>query len=179
MEGRAGLIMGLVVGITMLVMAVIISFVIIENLSTVSEDLDPASFSATVTNETGGYLNATGYTLTDSTVTGFSSPVITAIFNATDNAVIATGNATVTSAGVVTNSSATAYPTVLISYTYSYKGTATAAQRAISNFTSGVDNVSSKVPTILLIAAVVLVLGILALLWLTFKKTDLIGSTGL
>ncbi len=33
-----------------------------------------------------------------------------------------------------------------------------------SNFTSGVDNVSSKIPTILLIAAIVLILGVLVLL---------------
>ena len=32
------------------------------------------------------------------------------------------------------------------------------------NFTSGVDNVSSKIPTVLLIAAIVLILGVLVLL---------------
>ena len=42
-----------------------------------------------------------------------------------------------------------------------YEGT---AGNLSANFTSGVDNVSSKIPTILLIAAIVLILGVLVLL---------------
>jgi len=34
----------------------------------------------------------------------------------------------------------------------------------IANFSSGVDNVSARIPTVLLVAAVVLILGVLALL---------------
>ncbi len=40
----------------------------------------------------------------------------------------------------------------------------TAADNLAANFTAGVDNVSSKIPTILLIAAIVLILGVLVLL---------------
>jgi len=40
----------------------------------------------------------------------------------------------------------------------------TAADNLAANFTKGVDNVSSKIPTILLIAAIVLILGVLVLL---------------
>ena len=48
----------------------------------------------------------------------------------------------------------------------------------ISNFTSGVDNVSEKIPTVLLIAAVVLILGILVLLWQQYQKMN-VGSSNL
>ena len=40
----------------------------------------------------------------------------------------------------------------------------TSAYNLKANFTAGVDNVSSKIPTILLIAAIVLILGVLVLL---------------
>ena len=46
----------------------------------------------------------------------------------------------------------------------------------ISNFTSGVDNVSEKIPTVLLIAAVVLILGILVLLWTQYKRMQMGGG---
>lgn len=39
-----------------------------------------------------------------------------------------------------------------------------ATNRLVSNFTAGVDNVSAKIPTVLLVAAIVLILGVLALL---------------
>jgi len=41
---------------------------------------------------------------------------------------------------------------------------ASSAGNLSANFTAGVDNVSSKIPTILLIAAIVLLLGVLVLL---------------
>lgn len=46
----------------------------------------------------------------------------------------------------------------------------------IANFTAGVDNVSAKIPTILKIAAVVLILGVLVLLWAQYKRINMGGS---
>ena len=48
----------------------------------------------------------------------------------------------------------------------------------IANFTSGIDKVSSKIPTVLLIAAVVLILGVLVLLWTQYKRMDIGGGEG-
>ena len=39
-----------------------------------------------------------------------------------------------------------------------------ATDRLSANFTAGVDNVSAKIPTVLLVAAIVLILGVLVLL---------------
>ena len=47
----------------------------------------------------------------------------------------------------------------------------------VSNFTEGVDNVSSKIPTVLLVAAIVLILGVLALLVATWQRMGM-GSGG-
>ena len=46
----------------------------------------------------------------------------------------------------------------------------------IGNFTDGVDNVSEKVPTVLLIAAVVLILSILVILWAQYKRMNVGGG---
>lgn len=51
------------------------------------------------------------------------------------------------------------------------------SDRMAANFTTGIDNVSSKIPTILLIGAVVLLFGVIVLL---VRQASLmgIGSTG-
>ena len=41
---------------------------------------------------------------------------------------------------------------------------ATTVGNLSANFTAGIDNVSSKIPTVLLVAAIVLILGVLAIL---------------
>ena len=44
------------------------------------------------------------------------------------------------------------------------------------NFTAGVDNVSSKLPTVLLVAAIVLILGVLVLLVGTWQRMRIGGG---
>ena len=55
---------------------------------------------------------------------------------------------------------------------------ANATARLVSNFTEGVDNVSNKIPTILLVAAIVLILGVLVLLVATWQRMNIGGGTG-
>ena len=50
-----------------------------------------------------------------------------------------------------------------------------AAQNMTNNFTAGIDNVSAKIPTILLIGAVVLLFGVLVLL---VRQAGLMGIGG-
>lgn len=61
-------------------------------------------------------------------------------------------------------------------------GTGTAEEnstnRLVGNFSSGVDNVSGKIPTILLVAAIVLILGVLALLVAAWQRMR-VGSSGI
>jgi len=46
----------------------------------------------------------------------------------------------------------------------------------VGNFTSGVDNVSSKIPTVLLVAAIVLILGVMVLLVATWQRMRIGGG---
>ena len=48
-----------------------------------------------------------------------------------------------------------------------------------ANFTSGVDNVSGKIPTVLLVAAIVLILGVLAILVGVWQRMRMGGGGGL
>jgi hypothetical protein len=53
----------------------------------------------------------------------------------------------------------------------------TATDSLVGNFTEGVDNVSSKVPTVLLVAAIVLILGVLAILVGVWQRMRLGGGS--
>ena len=48
-----------------------------------------------------------------------------------------------------------------------------------ANFTEGIDNVSSKIPTVLLVAAIVLILGVLAVLVGVWQRMRMGGGTSL
>jgi hypothetical protein len=88
--------------------------------------------SATVTNETGAWLNTTTYTVDNSGVTGFSNLVITSAINTTDNSSIGLGNFTVSGAGF-TNATATTWPSIWVSYTYNYYPNSKAVSEDIQN----------------------------------------------
>lgn len=51
-----------------------------------------------------------------------------------------------------------------------------ATDRLVGNFTSGVDKVSQYIPTVLLVAAIVLILGVLAILVGIWSKMRMGGS---
>ena len=53
---------------------------------------------------------------------------------------------------------------------------ANATDRLSANFTAGVDNVSSKIPTVLLVAAIVLILGVLVLLVAQWQRMRMGGG---
>ena len=159
-----GLITGLIFGIASLVIGVIIAFTITSTLS--SSNLLTAGRTTQTVNNESGWVNSTGYTLTGaSNDYVYGSFSITILLNATDNSTIDVGNASVTSDGIVYNASATEINDALITYTYSLKSSEELSTEHLStNFTKGIENVSSKIPTILLVAAIVLIIGVLAIL---------------
>lgn len=53
---------------------------------------------------------------------------------------------------------------------------ANATDRLAANFTAGVDNVSSKIPTVLLVAAIVLILGVLVFLVAAWQRMQIGGG---
>ena len=79
------------------------------------------SVNETVVNETNAWLNATGYTLSTSTVTGASGWTLTAIWGAQSgayNVSIPLANASVSAVGVVTNATTVTNSNVSYSYVY-------------------------------------------------------------
>jgi len=51
--------------------------------------------------------------------------------------------------------------------------------RLVGNFSSGVDSVAGKIPTVLLVAAIVLILGVLALLVGVWQRMRMGGGGGI
>jgi len=144
----------------LVVLMVVISALIVGTITSDSTFTDIPS-SQTATNETGAYINATGYTLDNAGVSGFASPVITAIYNTTDNATIGLGNATVSAAGVLTNATATTWTDVYISYTYDQ---ASGTSLAGVNVTEIRDDFGSFVTN--LIAFLAVIGTVLGVVWL-------------
>lgn len=176
-QANIALTAGLIFGIATLIVGIIIAFVVVSTLTDanlLTSDRD----TYTVTNESGGYINATGYTLDEYDANTRLDFTITAAYNASDGELIAAGNYTLSN-GVVTNATVTVYSTANFSYSYIERGeTERSATQLSGNMTAGVDNVSSRVPTVLLVAAIVLILSILAVLIGIWQKMRY-GGTGI
>ena len=170
-----GLVTGVVSGVVLLVVLVMIGFVVIQNMGDVEDNLATTSGRQSVINESG-YVNATGYTLAWNYIDGFTSPVITTAWNGTE--LLDAGNYTVSDLGVVTNTTfSRGDDAVNISYYFDYKETTTGTRELRSNFTTGISNVSNKLPTIFLIVAVILILGVLLFLWIAYQRMQLMGGS--
>jgi len=118
-----------IISVVIVGIVLVIGIFITDAIGEVAMDTNTAG---TVTNETGAYINTTGYTLALSTAEDFASPVLTALWNATDDTAIGLGNATVSSAGVVTNATVTNWADAYVSYTYSYTASNDASDAADS-----------------------------------------------
>ena len=163
-----------------MIIGVIIAFVIVSTL-TGAGLLTSGRTTATTTNETEAYANSTGYTLTDYDADTTKAVSVTQIFadgNQTDGTqegienqptgytvLVPSTNYSVSSAGVIANATTYVYPNISITYAITTESAEERSSDDLSaNFTAGVDNVSSKIPTVLLVAAIVLILGVLAIL---------------
>ena len=176
-----GLITGLIFGVASLVIGVIIAFVIVSTLTDASL-LESGRTSATTTNETGAYINATGYTLTnyDSDTTKAISVTNAWNYTSNDGTLIVAANYTLSSAGVLTNASTFTWASVNLTYSVTTESDEERSTDDLSaNFTEGVDNVSDKIPTVLLVAAIVLILGVLAILVGVWQRMRMGGGTQL
>lgn len=132
------------------------------------------------TNESGAYINSTGYTLslTSSCDQDYS---ISTIYNASDGVVIASGNYTVSDAGVLTNATATTWSDVNVTYTCNEDVT---ADRKLSSEYSNVQtdvstmitNFFSLAPTIGTILAVVILIAVIVILVMYVARMRSSGS---
>jgi len=176
MEEGKGIVITAILFVIGLVMTIIIGFTIITNLYPIQEELATSTTLVDIINESG-WLNSTTYTLDDASVIGFTSPAIVVIINATDNAIISADNYSLSSAGVLSNTTYGWYD-VKISYYYGIKETTASVEQLRSNLTSGIGSVSNKLPTIFLLAVIIIVLAILMILWAYYKNMNFSGGGG-
>lgn len=139
--------------VIMVVLIAVLVIVAIYMLSSLGSSFPGTS--AAVQNETGAFLNSSGYTLANSTVCAFASPSITTIYNG--STLLAAGNYTLTG-NVLTNATAVNYLAAKVTYSYLWGGQAcNAATTTITNF-SGYPALVGLVGTIIFLA---LVIGVL------------------
>jgi len=157
--------------ITMAVFVAVLLLVVVIVLNATGDAYDDyagdVTTTVTVTNETGAWLNSSGYTL-DSVATGNSDYTITAIYNTTDDVVISLANATVSTEGVVTNATVE-WTGVYLSYTYTDDITDdtslnTAYDGIQDDILSMVSNFFDIMPTIGTILAVVILIAVIVIL---------------
>lgn len=176
-ESKLGLVGSIVAGVGALVLVVIITFIVVSTMDNANL-LRSTATTSTKTNEVG-YLNQTGYTLV-----GFDglnrSLAVVQVVNYTNGTVIAASKYSFNSGtGIITNATTTTWDNVTINYTYISPTTyEDSTDRMTGNFTSGVGNVSSKVPTVLLIAAVVLLFGVIVYLVRQSQAMGIGGTKG-
>ena len=115
--------------------------------------------STSVVNETG-HINSTGYTLAGANVLNANGFAISVAINGTDNAVIGSGNYTVSSTGVVTNATAVEYGDADITYSYSYD-IASVAYNSTDSLQTELSNNTSIAGIILTISLIGIVLTLL------------------
>jgi len=125
--------------------------------------------SGTVINESGAYINVTGYTLDRASLLGFAGPVITNVYNSTDGLLLASGNYTVSDAGILTNLTVTNWDPVNVSYTYTYTPTTT-AYNVTGDLQTEIGNNTSIAGIILTISLVGIVLTILIGVFVGFRR---------
>lgn len=199
-KGQLGLVLGLVGGVAFLIIGIIVAFAIVGTLQ--GSGIIPQS-TYTITNESQGngalgviaYVNQTIYTLNGTLQNGDGSYTITSVvadWNQSNQSSYKTGiaatptgynvtvnvaNYTIRQNGTIINATNYIFPNVSITYTYVGDNAQNlAAANLTSNFSSGVQNVSSKIPTLLLIAAIVLILGVMAILIAAWRKIRFGGS---
>jgi hypothetical protein len=144
---------GVVLTLILIGVLIVIAIVLFVNLSSGFSGTE----TVTVNNETGA-INATGYTLSNSTACEFADVSITTATNATSGAVIAAGNYTVSTAGVVTNASAAIWPNANFTYSYTWGSEACdASDSMIGEF----DNYTSLIGLVGTIIFLGLVIGVL------------------
>lgn len=161
-------IMNTTVVATIIIVMVVISALIVGTLTSNSVFTDITA-TGSVTNETDGFINETGYALAQSSLSGFSLTSIV-ILDADDNSTIGAGNYTVTS-GVITNATTQDYVSILISYEYTYS---TGSNLAGVNVSQVSNDFGSFVTNLIVFLAIIGI--IIGVTWLVYDVRKLLDK---
>jgi hypothetical protein len=155
----------------------LLAYVIVIIMGTLSGTTILDQLSGSVTNETGAWINATSYTVEQSTLSGFAGLTITALYNATDDTVISLGNITTGTTGI-TNATTTNWDDVLVSYTYTYNSDQQNDLDDILEDTStGISGFFSSISPIWAILAVLVIILVLTVLVRVVQNSERSGAS--
>lgn len=200
-QATFGQVTGVVGGIAFLIIGVLIAFITIGSLGSGSNGVIPqGAYSEVNESDLNGALvsaNTSAYNVDGVTLKrGSNSFVRTACWSeyyqsngtATTtasfggyNVSLGTANCTISTAGNLSSGTPATYNFPNVSISYTYKGDTDlilSSDNLSSNFTSGINNLSSKLPTVLLISAVVLIIAIMVILVSVWQRIRL-GQTEL
>lgn len=111
-----------------------------------------------VDNETGAYINSTGYTVNESDTDGFNSFSVTEARNVSDGTVISDSEYTVDSSdGIVFNATAKTYPDVNLDYEYEAGGE---TYGALEGVIGSIDIIPQLLALVVLIAVIGIILAV-------------------
>jgi len=175
-----------VAGLSILLSLVVMLFtigLIVMIFTLMGNEMRDATYDSTnvsVVNETGVYINATGYTLDGASARDFSGVAIQVISNNTEN--VQTTNYTVSSAGVITNATAIAgfSGNYLWNVTYSYTWNADNTATDVMNDTvGGISNVTDWFSIFIVIGAMVVLILLTVIIITAIRGSGMIqgGST--
>ena len=168
-KGQIGSLQGIIATLVVLGLLIAAAFMLIGEFQEADKF---SSYSYSVSNETGTYANASGYTLNRANDPGFNSPVITAAWNGTGalSAEVPVGNFTVSSGGVVTNATSNEWMDLSLAYTYNR------GEQGYVSLNETIDAMST-IPALLgLIVLIALIGVILAVLFSIIPGTRTTGA---
>lgn len=171
-----GLVTSLIMGVGGLILLIVVTFIVVQTVQ--DANLLRSTAVATTAEDTSQLINSSN---AGSNLSSFSSVnwgyTIVQVRNITDNVLVASGNYTFdATTGSIINTTARTWDSVNITFTYfSPTDFEKSTSNLGGNLTGGVNNVSTKIPTILLIGAVVLLFGVIVLL---VKQSQAMGIGG-
>jgi len=154
----------LVIGIFVLAIFLFAFAIAGGNLATVGRTATVVS----VPNETGAYLNGSGYTVDNAGATGFSGLTITEIW--AGGAVVGLDNATITS-DIIYNATTTTYADVNITYSFTYDAES-AASGIVTNYTTAVTGLGTSIGTWITLGGLVVLISIIAIIIVIINRVD-------
>lgn len=178
-ENRSGIVAALIAGVGGLIITALIILVILGTFTNANL-LRTTESATTVISEKNFVINGSGIKLANFNSSYRSWTIITVVnaTNTTGNYIIASPNYTLTTSGRLINNTAVLWNAANVTYSYvkptNYEETVTGAN---NGFIAGLNNISEKLPTILLISAVILLFGVIVLLYRQYQGMG-IGNNG-
>lgn len=174
---KGGVATTIIMGAGMLVIVAIIVLVIVSTMEESNLLRSTATTSYDTDNNT--FLNDTGHSLSEFAYRHRAYTIVS-IVNASSGTALPSANWSFTAAsGIIKNGTSLTYNNVNITYSY-IKQTSeeNSSSQMIEELSGGVDNVSAKIPTVLLLVAVIVLFGVIYLLAKKAGEMGFLGNSG-